>query len=222
MTGLEKITGRILDAAKADAKATLDDATARAGAIRADYTARAEALHAKLCADAEKEGEDIIRRAKSSAAMTRREVLLRAKSDLIDETFRYAAKELYSLSRADYTEFLAILLVRVLCEQEQTERESRELYGEEDAPDYSTYELFFNEKDRREVAEEAITAGRRFSVGKLDRAVLDRLKLSDECADIDGGFILRCGDIETNCSIGALLAEARSTREAEVCAALFH
>ena len=58
MTGPEKITGRILEAARADAEATLAEAKKQADAIRADYAARADEAHARLCADAEREGEN--------------------------------------------------------------------------------------------------------------------------------------------------------------------
>lgn len=220
MTGLEKITGRILEAARADAEATLAEAKKQADAIRADYAARADEAHARLCAEAEREGENIIGRAKSSAAMTRRNILLAAESDLIEETFRQAEKELHAMDKDAYRDFLAGLLVVTLTAQREAERVSREMYGEEDAPDYSHYEILFNQQDKS-LAPAVMDALRRLSVGKIDRVLLEKLRVSEQTADIDGGFILRMGDLELNCSLSALMAQAREKDEATVSEMLF-
>lgn len=44
----------------------------------------------------------------------------------------------------------------------------------------------------------------------FDAAIAEhKLKISNECRDIDGGFILVYGDVEENCSISALMEEEK-------------
>lgn len=44
----------------------------------------------------------------------------------------------------------------------------------------------------------------------VDAAIAEhKLKISNECRDIDGGFILVYGDVEENCSISALMEEEK-------------
>ena len=64
MTGLEKITSRILEDARADARNILDDATEKSLAIRAHNQQVAKEACERILADAEKEGENLIVRAK--------------------------------------------------------------------------------------------------------------------------------------------------------------
>ena len=51
--------------------------------------------------------------------------------------------------------------------------------------------------------------------------IMEKLRLSNEIANIDGGLILRYGSVETNCSISALLAGMRRELEPKISAILF-
>jgi hypothetical protein len=65
-------------------------------------------------------------------------------------------------------------------------------------------------------------SGFRMGLGaKFPAAVLAKLRLSSETAPIDGGLILRCGPVETNCSLSMLMAENRRETEAKVSRILF-
>ena len=48
-----------------------------------------------------------------------------------------------------------------------------------------------------------------------------KLVLSNDTADIEGGLLLRYGDVEINCSISMLIDSIRSSVEAKVYRALF-
>lgn len=58
-------------------------------------------------------------------------------------------------------------------------------------------------------------------MGRLTSEILDKIKLSDKVADIDGGIILKCDAIEINCSFGVIAAELRAKLENEVLQVLF-
>ena len=72
MTGLEKVTGKIIADAEADARATLAAAQADCEAADAAAAAKTEADCDGLRESAGREGESLIRRAKSAAEMARR------------------------------------------------------------------------------------------------------------------------------------------------------
>ena len=76
MTGLEKITSRIIEDARTQAQEILDEATEKSLEIRAKNLTEVQAACDRMVADAEKEGESLVIRAKSSAAMTRRNIEL--------------------------------------------------------------------------------------------------------------------------------------------------
>lgn len=72
MNGIEKITERIIAEAKAAEAAALADAKQKADGILAEGEREAEEIRDRIVDRAAREGESIISRAKSTAAMTRR------------------------------------------------------------------------------------------------------------------------------------------------------
>lgn len=215
MTGLERIISRILDDANAQAQEILDEATEKSIAVRAKNLADAQAAQDRLVAEAEKEGEALVVRAKSSAAMTRRNIELSAKSEMIDRAFSRAMQEIYEMDREEYAELLLSLLCRILIEQRIAERDSMRLYNESIAPDY--YELMLNARDCGDVASRIISGVRTAAAtGKIPADMPAKVRLAPESVEIDGGFILRCGDVETNCSFAMMLATLRPVLEPRI------
>ena len=106
MTGLEKITSRILENARAEAQEILDEATEQSLQIRAENLANLQATQNRLFAEAEKEGEALVIRAKSSAAMTRRNIELSAKSEMIELAFSKAMQEIFDMAGMKLPEYL--------------------------------------------------------------------------------------------------------------------
>ena len=215
MTGLEKITSRILADANAQAQAILDEAAEKSRAVRAQNLADAQIAQDRLIADAEREGEALVVRAKSSAAMTRRNVELSAKSEMIDRAFARAMQEIYEMDRTEYAALLVSLLCKTLNAQRESERESVRLYGEDIAPAY--YELMLNARDSGEVAGLVMDGVRDAAAsGRISADMLTKVHLCSEPVDIDGGLVLRCGDIETNCSFSMMLASLRPALEPRI------
>ncbi len=217
MTGLSKITDKILAEAREDAARKLSEADARCEEIAKEYAARAEESCARLTEDAKREASEIVARAKSSEAMVRRNVLLEAKSARIDEAFSLAYQEILHLSEEQYLELLTSLLVSVMKRQAEHEMTSRELYGEEDAPSFDRYEVVLNEKDHTRLGEKLLSGFRQ----RVGAPLAERVILSDETAAMDGGLIVRCGPIEMNCSLRALFEQLRPQLEPKVSRKLF-
>ena len=220
MTGLSKITDKILAEAQEDAAKKLAEADARCQEIRREYAARAEEICKILNEDAKREASEIVSRAKSGEAMVRRNVFLEAKSARIDEAFELAYREMTNLSEEHYGELLSMLLVSIMKHQAEHEQISRELYGEEDAPEADVYEVLLNEKDREHFGESLIESFRQ-RTQEDSKTIFDRVVLSSSVANIDGGLIVRCGSIEINCSLRALFDQIRPQLEAKVSRKLF-
>lgn len=215
MTGLEKITSRILADAKAQAQEILDEAAEKSFSVRAQNLTNAQAAQDRLIAEAEKEGEALVIRAKSSAAMTRRNVELAAKSAMIERAFSRAMQEIYEMDRAEYAELLLSLLCKTLNAQRESERDSMRLYGEDIAPEY--YELMLNARDGGDVAQSVMNGVRAAAVsGKIPADMAIKVRLCPTPVEIDGGLVLRCGDIETNCSFAMMLATVRPVLEPRI------
>ena len=222
VTGLEKITGKILSEAQADAERIVAEAQAKCDAIRAQYAARAEALTEQLREDARREGERITARAKSGVTMDKRNILLAARADMIDETYAAAYAELKSLPEEDYLALLVRLLTDALVTCREERKQNLALYGaEEVTAEPEKYEVILTPRDRDAYGEKLLAGVRRAVVGKVETGVLDKLVLSSDTAHIDGGLILKYGDVETNCSFEVVFADVRERTEAEVSRMLF-
>lgn len=215
MTGLEKITSRILEDAKAEAQEILDEATEQSLRIRSENLASVQATQECLTEKAEKEGEALVIRAKSSAAMTRRNIELSARSEMIERAFARAMQEIYEMDREKYGALLLSLLCKTLNAQRESEVDSMRLYGEDIAPD--SYELLLCARDHADVAAPLMQNVKLAAAsGRLPADMAAKLRLNPAPIDIDGGLVLRCGDIETNCSFSMLLAAIRPELEPRV------
>ena len=227
MNGIEKITARIETDMKAEIEAILKDGEARAAEIKAGYEAKAKAESAAAaeaaCAAAERQKE----RLESSAKMDAKKELLAAKQECLDEAFAIVKKKLTSLSDEEYIELLARLVVR----SAKTGRE----------------ELIFNASDRERigakvvskansmiaasVAPELPTEVKESKVGGIIAKVVNgasaliqgtaMLTLSEETREMEGGVMLRDGNIEVNCAFETQLRVLRETMAAEIATILF-
>ncbi|MBQ7384026.1 MAG: V-type ATP synthase subunit E [Clostridia bacterium] len=221
MTGLSKITDKILAEANNDAAKTRAAADAECRRIADEYKRKAEKIRRDIEERTEAEASAIVSRAKSSAAMEQRNAALSAQSALIDKAFENAKKEILYLPDDKYLDFLTSMLVTVLMRQSEDERISREVYGEEDAPTAECYEIILNERDLAKHGKALMENLRRRLVGKSNSDVIAKTKLSRETAKIDGGLILKYGNIEINSSISMLFEQSRPAMEARVSHILF-
>ena len=219
MIGLEKVTGKIIADAEADAKEILAEADAQCAAIRAQYDARREVELEALREANHRECRALIVRAKSSAAMAKRNAVLEARAAILNEAYAAAEKQIKSLSGEQYLELLCKMLRTALKQQILEEANSRRLYGEDISPE--VYEVILNSRDRESYGERLMHAFRVGLGAKLSPAALEKLRLASETAPIDGGLILRAGAVEINSSLAMLLAETRRETETRVSRILF-
>lgn len=221
LNGLEKITGKILSEAQAKADKILADAQAECDRISADYADRAEQIRQTLSDEAEKAGLERVSRVKSTAATSKRNYLMQTKSELIDSVFESALQGTLHLDPEKYTALLVGLLSAALLEQLEAEHTVQMLYTEEEQVLPVSYEILMNQRERERFGKAVLEETKKKFSGKVAADRLEKLKLSDKTAPIDGGLVLRCGDVETNCSLSILFAQLREELEGEVMRALF-
>ncbi len=221
MIGLEKVTGKILADAEADARAVLEAAEADCAAIKARYEAETAAERERLREASDRECQAIIVRAKSSAGMVKRNAVLEARAAILDEAYATAEREIRAMSGDAYVDLLTKMLRTSLRHQLEAEADSLRLYGEDISP--AVYEVILSDRDRSIYGTRLLRA---FSTGlgaKFPPAALAKLTLAPEGQGtaVDGGLILRCGDVETNCTLSMLLSQNRKETEARVNQILF-
>ncbi len=222
MTGLSKITDKILDEARRDAAAKLAQADAEAARISEEYAKKADNITAAANAAAKSEAEEIAIRARSSEKTLRKNAMLEAQSELIDRAFAVARKELAELEDGARLELLTGLLCACLWAEYDAENEREALYGfdgEQNEP--YIYEIMLNPRDREKLGQSLMNNFKRRIVGKDMGDLPDRVRLSSDTVDIDGGLVLRRGSVETNNSLEAIFSYLRPRLEAEVARILF-
>lgn len=227
MTGCERVSERngitaITETIRAEAQAAADEITAaaqaEAQAISADYEAQAKAVSESALADAKAKAEAAVQRAASQGEMDKRKMLLAAKQECVSGAFDKALEKLCALSEEER----ALLMVK-----------SALRYQTEDA------QYIFNAADRSTVGPLVVeTVNALFKKQQLGEtfsgSFVEQVKklftggpatytatLSDQVGGFAGGFILKQGDIESNCTFEVLIAGVREDLEGETSAILF-
>ncbi len=219
MHNLEKILDMILSQAQDEAQAIREAAQQECEQIEKESVQRADAIVEAAQARAEREKDVAVVRAESTADMKKREILLATKVGILTRAFAEAEKYLYELPREEYCAFLAHLLADAAAERVVRVQYLQETYGEEEA-DSTDFELLLCEADQA-LAPLVIKEAKKFlkqispSFGEID------FTLAEDIAPIRGGLILRYGDIESNCSVEAVIGSVREQMEHVVLSILF-
>ncbi len=216
MNNLDKILEKIASEANAEKEFVMENASSAIDEINEATLREAEALVEASSKRSDKERDALLSRAEGAAQMRKREILLSRKVSLIDNVFKKAEEHICALEPEEYTLFLANLIADAMRERLENVADMRQRYGEDEDNDYcTTFTVVFNKRDRKEYSAEATKAA---------KAILKKriaIGVEKECADIKGGVIVRYGDIETNCSIEAVMASARQRCEAQVASLIF-
>lgn len=183
MTGLEKIVAAIRQEAQAEAQALIDQAKAEAARIRSDGKSGSDALCAEIEAAAGQQAAEIERASVSAARLQRRRKLLEAKQEILARTLEQALERLYALPGEEY--FNLLIKMAAACAERA---EGELLLCERDLPR--------RPQDFARRLAQALPEGAALAV-------------SDEPRPIDGGFILKYGEIEHNCSFRAIFDARR-------------
>ena len=225
MNGIEKITARIDADTQAEIDRILGDANAQAEAIGAKYRAQAAAEDADLLAKGQKAAEEREERLISAAQMEARKSLLAVKQELVERAYQRALEKLCSLPREQYVELLAAMLVR--------------------ASSTGKEEVVFDPRDREDAGRAAVGRANELLAKEVapelplgDGAVASflnkvaagvsalaqgtaMLTVSEETRAFSGGFILKNGRIEVNCTFDALVRSEREQTAGAVAKLLF-
>jgi len=226
--GCEKVSEKnaviaITDKIQAEAQAWADEqiaaAKAEAQSILADYQTKADQAYEKILAEAKVKAAFIADRTVSQAEVERRKMLLAARQECVTKAFDKALEMLCNMSVQE-----RVLLMVKSALQYQT----------------ADAEYIFNAADRKEVGPLVVdTVNSIFKKQQLKEtfsgAILEQVKkllsgnrtrtytatLSDQVGNFAGGFILKQGDVEFNCTFEVLVAGVRENLEGETSAILF-
>lgn len=221
MTGLSKITDKILDEARRDAAAKLAEADAEVARISAEYAEKANNITAAANAAAKGEAAEIALRARSGEKTLKKNALLETQSEMIDRAFAVARKEVAELEGEARLDLLTGLLCACLWSEYDAEKQREAIYGEDEQDEPFVYEVLLNARDRDKLGARLMESFKRRIVGKDMGDLPERVKLSSDTADIEGGLVLRRGSVEINNSVEAIFSYLRPRLEAEVAKILF-
>ena len=225
MNGIEKITRRIDADAQEEIDRILADAQTQADEITGRYRAQAAAEDHDLLARSERAASEREERLVSAAQMEARKTLLAAKQEMVEKAYQRAMEKLRSLPREQYTELLAAMLVRA----SSTGREEV-IFSPEDQSGVGKAAVARANELLAKAAAPDLPLGDGVLADLLNRAVAGvsaiaqgtaMLTVSQETRSTDGGFILRDGRIEVNCTFGALIRAERERTAGEAAKLLF-
>ncbi len=221
MNGLEKITNKILGDAREEAARIRSDSDAEIAQISQEYAQKSDRLRREIEDTSERAAASLIAKEKAIAATYKKNLLLQTRGELVDEAFQSTYEVMKSLGDEQYTNLLIGLLAGAMMEQAEAEQISASLYGEEEAQAPEYYDVILSPRDKEKYADALLSGAFKKLAGKLPEGMLSKLRISESTQDMDGGFILSCGDIQANCTLSVLFAGLREELETEIGRVLF-
>ncbi|MCL1805481.1 MAG: V-type ATP synthase subunit E [Clostridiales bacterium] len=198
MNGIDKIAGKITEDVRAEIETVLAEAKSEAGAIAERYAALAKEESDKALAAGKVQAEEIRRRAASAAEQEAKQQLLATKQSLISRAFDAALHKLLALPEPEYTGLLAKLAA--------------------EASTTGSEELVFSPKDKNGCGQKVLDGAN----GLLAKAgKKGALTISAEAGSFEGGFLMKSGDVEVNCTLDTILRLSREDLTLDVAHALF-
>lgn len=179
MTGLETILSQIRQEAEQKANQVVKEAEQKAEKIIAQAKEQAEIIAKQAEQKAALEAAEQEKRSKSAAELAAKQSILQEKQALIGQVLEAAKEALATLPEEDYFELVL----------QMTERYAQQEQGE----------IIFSAKDLARMPK---------SFPKTLKKAQPMLQISEQTADIDGGFLLVYGGVQMNCGFDALFAAA--------------
>ena len=199
MNDIKNLTDKIIADAEAFAKSVSEDASKQADEIISSYRQKAQEILASEAEKAEKAAAEATSRNLSSQKLSERNALLGIKAQALNSVFKKASSHLLSLDKKEYTELLLRFFKSSACKGDML--------------------LCLNKKDLETVGNDFYTTAKSYFEKEFPGS---SLTLSDTPVSIDGGFILKSGDIEYNCSVSAYLSSFREMHQNEIYKILFN
>ncbi len=192
MQGFEKIKAQIEQDANSEKERIIAKAKAEAEELGRSYAQKAKAVEAETMQKGAAEVAAAKARSHHTSEGTVKLALLSKKRELIDRAFMAAEKKVLDMQPDD------MLLVLLGLGKGLTE---------------TSGEVLMNAVDRKKLGSELAK--------QLSKNTGGKFTLSDDTVEISGGFILRSGDIEVNCSFNRLFDRARAELSGELAGILF-
>lgn len=194
MTGLEKMLAAIADGADERAERILSDSKAKAENIKTEAVRNANAESERTVKKAESNAMSAIENARSIAKLESAKEILALKNELIYQAIKRSRDEILSLESGAYFSYLYKIA-------------SAYIHS-------GSCVLLLNEKDKNRMPNDFIE--------KLNRIREDcSIRLSNDTADIAGGFILDYGGTLENCDLDALIEAKREVLRRKAAEKLF-
>lgn len=192
----EQVVQKILSEAQAQADKMTAEANTKVAARQDQLASELAEFQKETDQKAQAAAEDKIERMLAAARMETKKSLLAAKVSLLDKVFRKVREQIKKLPKDRYQELIVSLMKKAV--------ES----GDEEVLIAAGEDRIDNELIKQVNA-------------KLGPGIKGDLKLAKDTADIDGGFILRRGNIQVNASLEVLILQARQDLETELSQELF-
>ena len=176
MGGLEKITAHILENANEEAETIKQDATNTVEEINQNEKVLEEELINRAEEQLKGTIENLTQMSSARDKHEKRQIILDAKSKIIEDIIKRSKDKILNMEKEDYFKILKKLL--------------------EKSMDNGNGKVLFSKNDKMKINKDFILEFEKLSNG--------RLKVSDETADINNGFIIRYEKIDINCSIDAI------------------
>ena len=198
MNGLNKITDRIAAEAKAEADSVMDAAEEKCREIKAEGDRKAQEEYWRLVKEGAAECEIQVQRLGGAAAMEAKKSILAMKQEAVNKILDESKKRICSMQEREYTAFLAKLA--------------------SEASLTGTEEIILNKTDRSAVGKELVRSANDLL---KKRGIQGSLTLSSLTGDFMGGFMLKLGDIEVNCTVETLVEMSREKLASQIAEILF-
>ncbi len=192
MSNDEKILSVIRQESEEKIKALSDDAEKVYLEITSEAQKKAEEIRRGGEHKVQLQSDNLLSAFRSRVELERRNALLKTKRKEIEKTIDMLREHIISLNDKDYFKFI----LRLAKKLESTKGE-----------------MFFNSRDLKRMP-------KNFSLVLADHSIESTLSSVPEDS-IDGGFVLKNGDIEENMSISSLIEEKREQLEDLIGSELF-
>ncbi|MDQ2085125.1 V-type ATP synthase subunit E family protein [Herbivorax sp. ANBcel31] len=198
MSGVNKIKERILDEARLQAEETTKRAKKEASEIITDAKKEAEDKKNKIIENAKAEAVEVKKRLKAVAELEARKQKLQAKQEVVEEAFENTIKKLTQMPDEEYISIITDLIVGSVRN--------------------GTEEVVLSEKDKKRLPSDFTE---KINKKLSSRNTSGKVTVSSETRNINGGFILKLGDIEVNNSFDSIIRMKRDEIETDVIKSLF-